>query len=106
MARVYPGKKGRSERQDTCTHSPHYSLSAALGVELFHEGIDMKFDRVFADLQAIGNKFVGQAFGEVPFAALRRGDRTIGAAVVTPGETREAGCRVTLGFAMLETDRP
>jgi hypothetical protein len=33
-----------------------------------------------------------------------RGDRTIGATSVTPGETPEAGCRVTLGFAMLDGD--
>jgi hypothetical protein len=63
MARVSPGKKARSERQDTYTHGPHHSLSATLGVELFHEGIDVKLDGVFANLQAVGDNFVGEAFG-------------------------------------------
>jgi hypothetical protein len=61
LGRMPPGKKGRSEEQPPQTGGTDHSLRAALGPKFAHDGIDMEFNGVLTDVEAIGNGLVGQS---------------------------------------------
>jgi len=63
MGRIPPGKMGRSEEEPSQTGGTDNGLRAALGTKFAHDGIDMEFDGVLTDVEAIGNSLVGQSLG-------------------------------------------
>ena len=64
MRRGDPGKKGRSEEEESRARGTDNGLGAAVSTQFAHEGIDVEFDCVLAHAQTVGNDFVGQTLGQ------------------------------------------
>jgi hypothetical protein len=62
--RRLPGKKARSEEEQSQTRGSYDRFSAALGCKLAQDSIDMKLYGVLADVQAVGNCLVGESLSE------------------------------------------
>ena len=55
-----PGKTARSEEDQAQPGGVDDSFGAALDAELAQNRVDVKLDRVLADVQTLGDGFVGQ----------------------------------------------
>ena len=53
---------GRSEEDEAQAGSADNGLGTALGAQLAHDGVDVEFDGMVTDAQAVSDSLVGEPF--------------------------------------------